>query len=513
MVPEYSKESPFCKRTDPSKQNYRIDVALQEFHSMEELLLLLPDCSEKRIKSHINWLVNNCSDHCHIEEKEGKVRFVLRNTNGSGYESIEDASHSWRIINKDYAQKVLDKSAFLHRGTGIPIAIRPFFIQGVMAPGEKRPITLLHQGKQYLAQVTLESIEQSRTRLFWNSDFSHLLHKTFPHHYQLYLQDNEPNTNIYLKFHRISGVAEFRVEFVEEAQPSLVECSNESSIGEKPAASTLPEPKVDWSEAECYFAVWGYDQLDQDRQMVKKHLYLSLSELIGRTSKAVEYKIQNVSACDPRPRSEKPISEALNKQGLLEKVFKNYWENRVAARERYAQYKLVLHNRQTEIQAVSPGAGSSTTLTTTLTIVGPDLGPDEYVPANDKDARDRILASITRRQGQPKFRKELLDAYGGKCAITGCDVVDSLEAAHITPYMGDQTNCIQNGILLRADMHTLFDLGRIAIHPTEFRVILHPSLRGGHYGPLHGKIISVPKQKHLWPSKHALEKQKKDSGL
>lgn len=70
-------ESPFCKRTNPNMQNYRIDMALQEFHTMEELLRLLPDCSEKRIRSHIKWLVDNCSGTCTKEEKDGKVRFVL----------------------------------------------------------------------------------------------------------------------------------------------------------------------------------------------------------------------------------------------------------------------------------------------------------------------------------------------------------------------------------------------------------------------------------------------------
>jgi hypothetical protein len=75
--------------------------------------------------------------------------------------------------------------------------------------------------------------------------------------------------------------------------------------------------KSDWSERECYFAVWAYDQLDQDSSIVKSHLYQEISEIIGRTSKSVEFKLQNVSAYDPRPRSEKPISEAPNKQKLL----------------------------------------------------------------------------------------------------------------------------------------------------------------------------------------------------
>lgn len=94
----------------------------------------------------------------------------------------------------------------------------------------------------------------------------------------------------------------------------------------------------DWNERECYFAVWGYDQLDIDRTLVKKQLYSELTKLIKRTEKAIEWKIQNVSACDTRPRSEKPISEAPNIQKLLKETFNWYWEDREMARQLYPTY-------------------------------------------------------------------------------------------------------------------------------------------------------------------------------
>ncbi len=138
---------------------------------------------------------------------------------------------------------------------------------------------------------------------------------------------------------------------------------------------------------------------------------------------------------------------------------------------------------------------------------------EEFNPSNEEDARKKTLASIVRRQGQPRFRQALLAAYENKCAITGCDVTDALEAAHITPYIGEHTNTVQNGLLLRADIHTLFDLGKIAISPTDFRVILQQELRYSHYAALEGKMIAVPKDKTLWPSSKALDIHKKDTGL
>lgn len=90
--------------------------------------------------------------------------------------------------------------------------------------------------------------------------------------------------------------------------------------------------RQDWSREECLLAVWAYDEMDLHRDLVKKRLYEEVAALIGRTPKAVEFKLQNVSACDPRPRSEKPINEAANKQQLLKYVFEEYWLDRAGAR-------------------------------------------------------------------------------------------------------------------------------------------------------------------------------------
>ncbi|MBW4515261.1 MAG: HNH endonuclease [Timaviella obliquedivisa GSE-PSE-MK23-08B] len=93
-----------------------------------------------------------------------------------------------------------------------------------------------------------------------------------------------------------------------------------------------------------------------------------------------------------------------------------------------------------------------------------------------KDARERVLISIVRRQGQSQFRQQLLRVYKGKCAILGNDVEQALEAAHIIPYCGLETNTTSNGLLLRADLHTLFDLNLITIDPQTMKVLIAPKL-------------------------------------
>ncbi|QNK03175.1 HNH endonuclease [Dyella telluris] len=121
------------------------------------------------------------------------------------------------------------------------------------------------------------------------------------------------------------------------------------------------------------------------------------------------------------------------------------------------------------------------------------------------DARHRTAASIVRRRGQRKFRDKLLRAYGGECSITRCSIEEILEAAHIHPYKGDQTNVIQNGLLLRADLHTLFDLGLIAIEPTTLEVLVSPKLQGTEYERLRGTQLKTCSHSHERPNPEALQ--------
>ena len=73
------------------------------------------------------------------------------------------------------------------------------------------------------------------------------------------------------------------------------------------------------------------------------------------------------------------------------------------------------------------------------------------------------------------------------CAITGCDAKQSLEAAHIIPYDGDNTNHPSNGLLLRADIHILFDLHLVTVDPETMKVLVAPSLHSTYYGKFDGR--------------------------
>lgn len=127
-----------------------------------------------------------------------------------------------------------------------------------------------------------------------------------------------------------------------------------------------------------------------------------------------------------------------------------------------------------------------------------------FDPSNLVDARARALREVVQRRGQPAFRRALLAAYGGRCAITGCDAEDALEAAHIIGYLGPDTQHVSNGLLLRADIHTLFDLDLLAICPDTLSVALAPSLRASTYSVLEGVALSLPAALAQRPDRDAL---------
>lgn len=119
---------------------------------------------------------------------------------------------------------------------------------------------------------------------------------------------------------------------------------------------------------------------------------------------------------------------------------------------------------------------------------------DDFIPP-DEDSRQTVERQIKARRGQKKFRNSQLSRFGSTCAVSGCQVVDLLEAAHISPYRGDVYNDDSNGLLLRSDIHTLFDLNLLAIDPVTKRVVLSKEIQGDEvYGKFANKaLFSHPK--------------------
>ncbi len=138
---------------------------------------------------------------------------------------------------------------------------------------------------------------------------------------------------------------------------------------------------------------------------------------------------------------------------------------------------------------------------------------DAFDPRLVEDERRKVLRSLHERRGQAGFRRLLLDAYGARCAATDYDAADALEAAHIVAYRGPVTNHPSNGLLLRSDIHALFDLGMLAVHESEMCLVLSRDLRSTRYESLHGKPVASPRLGFSPPSREALRRHRELAGL
>ncbi|MFT6405939.1 MAG: 5-methylcytosine-specific restriction protein A [Candidatus Azotimanducaceae bacterium] len=143
---------------------------------------------------------------------------------------------------------------------------------------------------------------------------------------------------------------------------------------------------------------------------------------------------------------------------------------------------------------------------TTIPISEDDVEKDaeEFSPEDAEKSKEKISRAVALRRGQPKFRKKLLNMYESTCAVTGTSLPPILEAAHIVPYMGEKTNHVTNGILLRADIHTLFDLGLLGINQS-YEVVVSSSMKETEYEAYNGRKIKLPENEAEWPSLPALK--------
>lgn len=124
------------------------------------------------------------------------------------------------------------------------------------------------------------------------------------------------------------------------------------------------------------------------------------------------------------------------------------------------------------------------------------------------------IVSAKRRPGQGAFRTLVANAYQRRCAITGERSVPVLQAAHIRSFSEEGPNTVDNGVLMRSDMHALFDAGYLTIDYDQAgasRVVVSNRLHddfgnGKDYYPYHGRRLAVvPEQRSLRPARQYLD--------
>ena len=112
--------------------------------------------------------------------------------------------------------------------------------------------------------------------------------------------------------------------------------------------------------------------------------------------------------------------------------------------------------------------------------------------------------AVLPRLGKGSFRLIVTDSYDRRCAFTNSPVLHVLEAAHIRPYSSGGAHAPTNGILLRQDLHTLFDRGYMTVTPSH-QIEVSSRIReefhnGKEYYKLHGEIMRLPRYGDRQPS-------------
>ncbi len=131
-----------------------------------------------------------------------------------------------------------------------------------------------------------------------------------------------------------------------------------------------------------------------------------------------------------------------------------------------------------------------------------NLPASPAIQLSSLEERKRTGSPITvfPRLGQGSFRVLITDLYKRRCAVTGEKTLPALDAAHIKPFNEDGPHQTSNGILLRSDIHKLFDRGYVTITPDyhfEVSKRIREEFENGHeYYALHGSTIQVPSDPH-----------------
>jgi len=112
------------------------------------------------------------------------------------------------------------------------------------------------------------------------------------------------------------------------------------------------------------------------------------------------------------------------------------------------------------------------------------------------------------RLGQQAFKAKVLDVYHRRCAVTGSKIWPVLQAAHIQPVTKGGEHRLDNGLLLRSDVHTLFDQGYLGVDPA-YRLRVSPRLReefgnGERFYAQAGQVVALPEHKPDRPQREFL---------
>jgi len=225
----------------------------------------------------------------------------------------------------------------------------------------------------------------------------------------------------------------------------------------------------DWSFEESIAGLWAYTQTrDSKVSRLPETPIANVALTIGRAITGVYNKVMNFRAIDPSD-----IRKGLSAGSKIDEEVWNKYYDPVKGKIREDELSRAYNQLW--------GICSSFKV--------PKLSYSEFGDAPNDDPNEIQQFAAKVRKGQPSFRKNLLAAYGKECAITGHGPENVLEAIHIIDHAESGINELDNGLLMRSDLHYLFDSNLLRINPDALTVMIGDSLKNTPYWQLNGKVI------------------------
>jgi hypothetical protein len=231
----------------------------------------------------------------------------------------------------------------------------------------------------------------------------------------------------------------------------------------------------------------------KDLNLTKAHARYLESRFISLAKHAKGVRLTNGTSPDPLPLPEADIADMEYFIGHVEVAFRTLGIDVLRSATNAIGREAPTVSSAAVLQPV-PGAGRNENIGPAW----PDVGPMHDDP---NLARHRLDLHA--------FRGIVLSAYHGSCAITGTRVRPVLQAAHIRPVTFGGENRLSNGLLLRADVHVLFDHGYLAVDPS-YHLRVSPRLRddfgsGEEFYARAGQVIGLPHKETDRPWRDSLE--------
>lgn len=227
----------------------------------------------------------------------------------------------------------------------------------------------------------------------------------------------------------------------------------------------------DWNREESLAGLWAYAHTKG--QAVSRTAGSPVSEValtIGRAITGVYNKVMNFRSLDPDdPRA------GLSGGGKMDEQIWGEFFDLSKGQIRLAE----LDKEYARLWGKSPSTAKPQIMPTYK-----DFGD---APNDDPDELQEFARRV--RRGQKAFRDSLLAAYGEKCCISGHGPKEVLEAVHIVDHAKSGINELDNGLLMRADLHTLFDDGLLKINPDSMIVEIDQKIKNTPYGKFNGKML------------------------